>query len=132
VAVHAQDIQPGYTLLYYSGTIDNYEKVEFNLQVSSYEVSGSYILEKSGEMFVFSGRLNLDRSGMGLLVYDQDNKYYASIEASIISVDGDYGRIINGIWKSGSGKIRKEINLKKVAEFAANDMSGLPRYAQLF
>jgi len=131
-AINAQDIQPGYTLVYYSGTIGESQKVEFNLQINEYDVTGSYIVEQSGEMYVFSGRLNLEKSGIGLLVYDQDNIYSASIEASLITESDDYGRYIIGLWKNSTGTERKDVNLKKVAEFAANEFGGLPQYTQLF
>lgn len=65
--------------------------------------------------------MSLDKAGIGVLVYDADNKYIASVEAKIISAEMDFAREIEGTWRSADGTIRKEFNLSKIAEFARNN-----------
>ncbi|MDX1628539.1 MAG: hypothetical protein R3345_07555 [Fulvivirga sp.] len=107
-------------LYYFSGTLDNATKVEFNMQLKGYNVSGSYILESSGDMFVFSGRLSLNREEFGVLVYDKNNTYVATIEAYLLSEENSFAKNIKGTWKSADGNTTKSIKLKKVAKFASS------------
>lgn len=109
------------SLFYYSGTLGSYDKVELNFQMNGYAVSGSYILLNSGDLFVFKGRMAVDKSGVGLLVYDDKNNYVASVEAKIVSVDIDFAKEIKGVWKSANGKVKQTLALKKVAELASID-----------
>ncbi|MEM9857371.1 MAG: hypothetical protein AAF843_08450 [Bacteroidota bacterium] len=112
------EASPKNSLFYYSGYLGKTDKVEFNLQLTQLKVSGSYILEQSGELFVFSGRMATDKSGIGVLIYTDDNKYIASMEASLLSDENDFAREINGLWKSADGISVLPVTLKKVAELA--------------
>lgn len=106
---------------YYSGTIGSREHIEFNLQVDEQEVSGSYIITHSGDQFTFSGRMDLDRKGIGIRVYNKANTYVASIEAKIISKGSNFAQKLEGKWRSASGKTIRSVHLVKVAEFAVNE-----------
>ncbi len=119
----AQNEEQGTTnsLFYYSGTLGSHDKVELNFQMNGYAVSGSYILLNSGDLYVFKGRLAVDKSGVGLLVYDDKNNYVAAVEAKIVSVDIDFAKEIKGVWKSANGKVKQTLSLKKVAELASID-----------
>jgi len=118
--VHAQveEIVPSNALYYYSGTIET-EQVEFNLQLKGQSVSGSYIIESSGDMYVFAGRLAYNKKGIGVLVYNKDNNYVASIEAVFVNEESNFGKHMNGSWKSANGRVIKKLKLKKVAEYAS-------------
>ncbi len=107
------------SLFYYSGTLGKMGEVEFNLQMNGLMVSGSYIIEKTGDWFLFNGRMATDKSGIGVLVYDDQNDYTASIEAVFTSDENSFAREINGVWKSADGRKKLPLNLKKVAELAA-------------
>lgn len=103
---------------YYSGSIDNTESIEWNMQVNGYNVSGSYMITSNGKIYIFKGRLAADKSGMGVLVYDEGDNYVASIEAKIISRELDFAHQIKGILKPIDGTRKKSLSLNKVAEFA--------------
>ena len=111
-------LDTGSSRLYYSGTLGGSSQIEFNMQVAGYAVSGSYIVVNSGEIYVFKGRLSADKSGMGVLIYDDANNYIASMEATVISREMDFASEITGTWKSGKTNTRKAVDLIKVAEFA--------------
>ncbi|MEM6524860.1 MAG: hypothetical protein AAF693_13740 [Bacteroidota bacterium] len=119
-AVNAQveELSAKNSLFYYSGYLGKTEKLEFNLQLSQLKVSGSYILEQTGELFIFRGRMATDKSGFGVLVYTDNDDYVASMEAKLISTDNDFAKEINGVWKSADGLRILPISLKKVAELA--------------
>ncbi|MTI23306.1 hypothetical protein E1176_19915 [Fulvivirga sp. RKSG066] len=112
-----ESTEPGNGLFYYTGTLGYKQQIEFNLQFTDNNVSGSYIVVESGDMYVFSGRLALNKSGIGVLVYDSDNDYIASIEAVFVTDANNFGKQLNGKWKPNKGEI-KTLRLKKVAEFA--------------
>lgn len=107
--------------LYYSGNLGASEKIELNIQLTGYKVSGSYMSINSGDLFIINGRMSIDKSGIGVLVFDSENNYIASIEAKIISGELDFAREIKGVWKSADGTVRKDLNLSKIAEFARNN-----------
>ena len=107
--------------LYYSGNLGPSEKIELNIQLTGFKVSGSYMSINTGDIFIIKGRMSIDKQGIGVLVYDADNKYIASVEAKIISGEMDFAREIEGTWRSADGNIRKELNLSKIAEFARNN-----------
>lgn len=113
------DVGTTNTMFYYSGSLGGSEKIEVNLQLNGPVVSGSYIIERTGAQYVFNGRLASDRSGMGLIVFDGENQYIATIEARLISEDHNFGKEIKGRWKSADGKRQAIITLKKVAELAS-------------
>lgn len=125
VNAQVEDIAARNSLFYYSGYLGKSDKVEFNLQLNKYQVSGSYILEESGELFIFSGRMATDKSGLGVLIYSETNEYVASMEATLISDENNFAKEIKGIWKRADGKLTLPITLKKVAELASrmNDSS---------
>lgn len=106
------------SLFYYSGYLGKSDKVEFNLQLTKLKVSGSYILEESGDLFIFNGRMATDKSGLGILIYTESNEYVASMEAKLISDENNFAKEIKGIWKRADGRITLPIALKKVAELA--------------
>lgn len=110
-------------LYYYSGVLGSNVAIEFNLQVNTTGVSGSYIVERSGDLFTFSGRFSMNRKGIGLLVYDSNNSYVASIEANVLSEENNFAYRIEGKWKSASGEDIRSINLKKVAEYAQIELN---------
>lgn len=118
VKAQVDEIEPTRGLYYYSGFIGDSEKVEFNLQFNGLAVSGSYIIESSGDMYVFNGRMGLERQGIGVLVYDSNNIFVASIEANFVNTENNFGKMLNGNWKSANGKQQRNLKLKKVAEFA--------------
>lgn len=118
VAAQVEEIEPTRGLYYYSGTLSQQVKIEFNLQFNGSQVSGSYILEETGDMFVFNGRMSNDRKGIGVLVYNTNNLYVASIEATFTNEEGNFGKLLSGKWKSADGSQYKLLKLKKVAEFA--------------
>ncbi len=103
---------------YYSGILGPSEKIEFNMQINGYSVTGSYMSVSTGDIFLFKGRLAADKSAMGVLVYDEQNNYLASVEAEVISQELDFASEIKGVWKSLKGGGKKNISLDKVAEFA--------------
>lgn len=106
-------------MFYYSGHLGGNEKVEFNLQINGPTVSGSYIIERTGGLFTFSGRMASDKSAIGLIIFDEQNQFIATIEAKIISEDNNFAKEIKGRWKSSDGKRQVNVNLKKVAELAS-------------
>ncbi len=109
--------------LYYSGTLGSSEKIEFNMQVNGYAVTGSYMTVSTGDILLFKGRLAADKAGMGVLVYDENNNYIASIEASVISQELDFASELVGTWKSLKDGGKKNLSLTKVAEFAKAEES---------
>ncbi|GAA0891076.1 hypothetical protein GCM10009122_07550 [Fulvivirga kasyanovii] len=111
-------------MFYYSGHLGNTEKVEFNLQINGPTVSGSYIVERTGGLYTFSGRMASDKSAIGLIIFDEENQFIATIEAKLISEDNNFAKEIKGRWKSSDGKRQVNLNLKKVAELASIDTSG--------
>ena len=119
VKAQVEEVETSRGLYYYSGFIGDNDKIEFNLQFSGLVVSGSYIIERTGDMFVFNGRMGLDRKGIGVLVYNANNVFVASIEAAFINEENNFGKMLKGQWKSADGKSLKNIRLKKVAEFAS-------------
>ncbi|MEO0555434.1 MAG: hypothetical protein AAF149_19665 [Bacteroidota bacterium] len=106
------------SLFYYSGYLGKSDKVEFNLQLTKLKVSGSYILEESGALFIFNGRMATDKSGLGVLIYTESNEYVASMEAKFISDENNFAKEIKGIWRGADGQSTLPIALKKVAELA--------------
>lgn len=116
-----EDIAIRNSLYYYSGTLDNADKIEFNLQVEGHIVTGSYIIEDSGDLYVFSGRLSADRDAFGVRVYYQGtDEYVGAIEARISSNENNFMKTIFGKWKSVDGRKIKTISLDKVAEITRN------------
>lgn len=107
--------------LYYSGNLGQSEKIELNIQLTGFKISGSYMSINTGDIFIIKGRMSIDKAGIGVLVYDSENKYIASVEAKIISGELDFAREIQGTWRSADGTLRKELNLSKIAEFARNN-----------
>lgn len=126
VSAQVEEIGSKNSLFYYSGTLGKAGEVEFNLQMDEPEVSGSYIVEKTGDWFLFNGRLSPDKDAMGVLVYSESNEYVASIEAYFVSDENSFAKEINGVWKSADGRVRRPINLKKVAELAATANTDRP------
>lgn len=118
VKAQVDEIEPSRGLYYYSGFIGDSDKVEFNLQFNGLTVSGSYIIENTGDMYVFNGRMGLERQGIGVLVYNSNNMFVASIEANFVNTENNFGKMLNGNWKSADGKQQRNLKLKKVAEFA--------------
>lgn len=110
------------SLFYYSGSFDNTEKLEFNLQVKGLKVSGSVIVVETGELYIFSGRMSSDKSGMGVYVYDNENHYVAAMEAKFISEYADFAKEIRGVWKAEKENRQRKVSLKKVAELADTDI----------
>lgn len=106
------------SLFYYSGAIGKVQQVEFNLRVTGLVVSGSYIFENTGDLFLFNGRMNADKSEMGVLIYNEDNVYIASMEASLVSDEDDFAKEIKGLWRSADNKENHPVSLKKQAELA--------------
>lgn len=115
---------------YYSGNLGVTEPIELNMQVAGYSVSGSYMFISSGDIFVFKGRLSADKTGMGVLVYNADDKYVASIEAKVISEDANFANEIKGKWKPNTGGASKNLSLAKVAEFASSDIENNSSYSE--
>ena len=105
-------------MYYYSGHFGSTEKVEFNLQITGATVSGSYIVERTGGLFTFSGRMASDRGAVGLIIFNEDNEFVATIEASLVSEDNNFAKELKGRWKSSDGKKQLTVSLKKVAELA--------------
>lgn len=103
---------------YYSGSIGKVQQVEFNLQVTGLVVSGSYIFEETGDLFLFNGRMNADKSEIGVLIYDEDDTYVASMEATLVSDADDFAKEIKGLWRSVDNKEQYSVHLKKQAELA--------------
>ncbi|MEQ8925109.1 MAG: hypothetical protein RLO81_04810 [Fulvivirga sp.] len=121
-SVHAQVDDPAAsnTRFYYSGNLGSNEKIELNIQLTGYLISGSYMVINSGDIFLIRGRLSADKAGLGVIVYDSDNNYVAAVEARVVSEELDFAREIRGVWKSPDGNLIKNIRLNKVAEFAKN------------
>ncbi|MBL6449517.1 hypothetical protein JMN32_24610 [Fulvivirga sp. 29W222] len=113
-------------MFYYSGHLGITEKVEFNLQLNGPTVSGSYIIERTGVLFTFSGRMASDKSGIGLIIFDEENQFIATIEAKLISEDNNFAKEIKGRWKSSDGKRQVNLNLKKIAELASVEKNDAP------
>lgn len=112
-----EDIAGRNSLFYFSGTLGNNDKIEFNLQVEGQIVTGSYIIEDSGDLFIFSGRLSSDKNAFGVLVYYQGtDEYVGAIEAKIYSNENNFMKSIVGKWKNVNGKVVKELSLDKIAE----------------
>lgn len=118
VRAQYDDASTSNRMFYYSGFFGGTEKVEFNLQINGVAVSGSYIIERTGGLFTFSGRMASDKSGIGLIIFDEENEYVATIEAKMISEDNNFAKEIKGKWKSADGKKQIGLSLKKVAELA--------------
>ena len=126
VSAQVEEVATKNSLFYYSGTFGKAGEVEFNLQMDELAVSGSYIIEKTGDWFLFNGRMSPDKDAIGVLVFNEGNEYVASIEAYFLSDENSFAKEINGVWKSADGKVRRSINLKKVAELAATANSDRP------
>jgi hypothetical protein len=118
---NAQFEEPGASnsLFYYTGTLGNAEKIEFNIQLNGHIVTGSCILVDSGDLYIIKGRLAADKSGVGLLIYNDLNIFIASVEAKVISEDFDFARQIKGVWKPAKNTIGMNLVLSKVAELAS-------------
>lgn len=112
-----EDIAGRNSLFYYSGTLGNNDKIEFNLQVEGQIVTGSYIIENSGDLYIFNGRLSSDKDAFGVRVYYQGtDEYVGVIEAQIYSNENNFMKSIVGKWKNVDGKVVKVLNLDKIAE----------------
>ncbi|QSE97133.1 hypothetical protein [Fulvivirga lutea] len=109
------------TRFYYSGSLGSNEKIELNIQLTGYLISGSYMVINSGDIFLIRGRLSADKAGLGVIVYDSENNYVAAVEARVVSEELDFAREIRGVWKSPDGNLIKNLRLNKVAEFARNN-----------
>lgn len=103
---------------YYSGYAGS-EKIEFNLQVDGLLVYGSYIVKSTGDLYIFRGRLSSDRTGLGVLIFDEKDQYVASLEAKLISEEYSFAREIRGKLKYADGKKITPIALTKTAELAS-------------
>ena len=113
-----EDFGASNSLFYYTGNLGSSEKIEFNMQLNGHAITGSCILVNTGNLYVIKGRLAADRSGMGVLVYDESDQFIASVEAKVVSFEFDFAKEIKGVWKSANGLSRKSINLTKIAELA--------------
>lgn len=111
------DIAGRSSLFYYSGTLGDVDEIEFNMQVEGQIVTGSYIIENSGDLFIFSGRLSADQNAFGVLVYFHGtDEYVGTIEAQISSNENNFMKSISGQWKNADGDVTKLLSLNKVAE----------------
>ena len=118
LALKAQEDMPMKGSLYYSGLLGGEVKIEFNLRINGYITTGSYIVDSSGDLFVFNGRMASDKSGIGVFVYDDASQYIASIEAKFLSTENNFAKEINGLWKSADGIKKMTLTLVKIGEFA--------------
>lgn len=106
---------------YYSGYAGS-EKIEFNLQIDGLLVYGSYIVKSTGHLYIFRGRLSSDRTGLGVLIFDEKDQYVASLEAKLISEEYSFAREIKGKLKYADGKKTTLIAVTKTGELASMSM----------
>ncbi|MEO1054331.1 MAG: hypothetical protein AAFX87_27080 [Bacteroidota bacterium] len=112
------DIKTQNSLFYYSGKLADKGNIQFNLQFNDHLISGSYILEESGEVFVFNGRADYDMKGIGIYVFNEKDVFVATIEAYFKHEQDDFAKSIEGVWKSANGTYLQKLNLSKIAEYA--------------
>ena len=89
-----EEVGASNSLFYYTGSLGTNEQLEFNMQLNGHAISGSCILVTSGNLYVIKGRLAADKSGMGVLVYDESDQFIASVEAKVISDEFDFAKEI--------------------------------------
>lgn len=107
----------GSRLYYYSGHAGA-DKVELNLRIEGTLVYGSYIVERTSDLFIFRGRLTSDRAAFEALVFDENDKHVASLQANLVSDDSDFATEIKGILKMYRSKRSVSLSLQKMAELA--------------
>lgn len=123
-----EEVGASNSLFYYTGSLGTNEQLEFNMQLNGHAISGSCILVTSGNLYVIKGRLAADKSGMGVLVYDESDQFIASVEAKVISDEFDFAKEIKGVWKTANGLSRKNVNLTKIAELAQLEEAAFKQY----
>lgn len=120
-AAHAQLLDfPENTRFYYEGAIAKLDNVQMNLHIDGYIVSGAMVMESSGAQYTIEGRISHAKDGIGVRLYDSFNKYVATIEASFISDEQNFGKKIKGTYRPDGSSERYIISVNKVAEFAYN------------
>lgn len=111
------------SIFYYKGSIGNNDKIQMSLEVSdANSAKGSYIAERSGEVFELEGQMNVAEKVFLFDVRKEDSdKVIANIKARYFVDDHDEMLGMKGHWKSADGLITKTITLEKVAEFIASN-----------
>ncbi|WP_157494119.1 hypothetical protein [Fulvivirga imtechensis] len=105
------------SLFYYSGYAGD-EKIELNLQMEDKLVFGSYIMERTGDLFIFKGTLSTDRTTLEVLIFDDQDKYVASLQADLISEENSFAKEIKGRLIPVNKAKPVAVNLTKMAELA--------------
>ena len=107
------------SLFYYSGYVGD-EKIELNLQMEDKLVFGSYIMERTGDLFIFKGTLSTDRTTLKVLIFDDQDQYVASLQADLISEENSFAKEIKGRLVPTNNTRAVAVNLTKMAELAVN------------
>lgn len=105
------------SVFYYSGLLGQ-ERIECNLQFNNQVVSGSYIMERTGDIYVFNGRITQDKKEIGIIIFDQKDEFVATVEAELTSQEKNFAKVIKGTWKAADGSQMLVLQLTKVAELA--------------
>ena len=107
-------------LMYYKGTIGADVKIQMNFELEdSGALKGSYIVDKTGELFVLDGRIDENTQFLSFIVYNQREEHIATIEAIYYIDPQQEMQDIEGFWKPMDDTTIKRIKLVKLAEIIA-------------
>lgn len=107
-------------LMYYKGSIGADVKIQMNFELeNSGALKGSYIIDKTGELFMLDGRITPETQFLSFIVYNQQEQHIATIEAVYYIDPQQEMQDIEGYWKPMDGGAIKRIKLVKIAEIIA-------------
>lgn len=107
-------------LMYYKGSIGADVKIQMNFELEdSGTLKGSYIIDKTGELFVLDGRIIQETQFLSFIVYNHQQQHIATIEAVYYIDPQQEMQDIEGYWKPMDGSAIKRIKLVKLAEIIA-------------
>lgn len=104
-------------LLYYKGTIGADTQIQMNFEINENGTAeGSYIVEKSGELFVLEGSVSEKSQKIYFVVYNKERKKVAVIDATYYIDMDQQIQDIEGVWKPFDGNAALRLKLEKIAE----------------
>lgn len=108
------------TLQYYKGTI-NGTLVQMSLELEGTKMSGSFIYEESGEVFVLIGEIGKSSQSVILDVINDKDVHVAQIQAHYYTNDLEEIMAIKGGFIDLKTNKRRYLDLEKVAEFISKN-----------
>ena len=107
-------------LLYYKGTLGNSQKIQMNFELlENNNLKGSYIIEKTGDIYVLNGNMNSSTQIITLEVFNHYNEKVATIEAHYIVNSQQEMQDIAGVWMAYEDELILPLKLVKLAEYIA-------------